>query len=123
MNNRINVTFYDETYEKIEERMTINKVKSIAHCIRELVDLGLKVEESMKKNTDNPGKNDAITMLADLKNQMKINLTWLVETRLLARYMVENFPDSERADNVEILKKYKETAILHVEKILLEEEG
>jgi metal-responsive CopG/Arc/MetJ family transcriptional regulator len=43
--NRINVTFYDETIEKLEERMKINGGKSIAHCIRELVDLGLKVEK------------------------------------------------------------------------------
>jgi hypothetical protein len=122
MNNRINVTFYDETYEKLEERMTTNKVKSIAHCIRELVDLGLKVEESARKNTEDQEENNVVTMLIDLKKQMKSNLTWLVETRLLARYIVEYFPNNERAANIEILKKYKETAISHVEKMLLEEE-
>ncbi len=120
--NRINVSFYDETYEKLEERRKVNEGKSIAHCIRELVDLGFKVEESAKKNTEDHGKNDVVTMLTDLKKQMKNNLSWLLETRLLVRYIVENFPESEKAENVEILKKYKEKAVTHVEKMLLEEE-
>ena len=118
--SRINVTFYDETYEKLEERMQANGGISIAQCIRELVDLGLKVEESARRNAEDEGKNDVISMLIDLKHQMKDNLIWLLETRLLARYLVENFPEMEKTDNIKILNQYKEKAITHVEKMLLE---
>jgi glutamate synthase domain-containing protein 3 len=104
---RINVTFYDETYEALEARMKINGEKSLAPGVRELVNLGLKIEEAAQENNENRRENELEKILLLLKN----HLTWLLETRLLARYLVEHFPESSKEKQAEILEKYKESAI------------
>ena len=111
---RINVTFYDETYEKLDVRMKKNSGKSIAHGIRELVDLGLKIEEAAQKNTDNPDENNAAQLMAMLEN----NLIWSLETRLLTRYLVESLPESNKEKLIEILEKYKESAANYIKGML-----
>ena len=116
--NRINVTFYDETYEKLEQRMKNKSIKSIAHCIRELVDLGLKIEEAASKNDENQGEDEVMDMLIDLKKQLKNNLVWSLETRLLSRYLVENISEDDQDKKLAILEKYKKKANQHIEKML-----
>lgn len=73
---RINVSFYDETYEKLELRMQEKGGKSLANSVRELVDLGFKVEEAAKKNE---GKNQESDGLDTLLKFAKNNLLWSLE--------------------------------------------
>lgn len=108
---RINVTFYDEIYEKIAARAEKNRSKSIAEQVRELVELGLKIEAaSENQNTENQSEQ----MLSMLKN----NLIWSLETRLLARYLVERLPEIDKQNHIEILDKYREKASDYVEGML-----
>jgi hypothetical protein len=49
---------------------------------------------------------------------LKNNLIWTLEARLLARYIVEQLPDADKQDHLEILEKYKEKANHYVEGML-----
>ncbi len=113
---RINVTFYDNTYEILVKRAKKNGDVSIAEVIRELVDLALKIEAAAEKNDGN-STEDASEKLIEM---MKNNLIWALETRLLTRYLVESLPESEKSKQVEILETYKEKANLYVEGMLRE---
>lgn len=113
---RINVSFDEETFEVLSKRAEKNGGRPIAHEIRELVDLGLKVEAAAQKN----GDNTVDDILEKLVEMMKNNLTWALETRLLARYLVERLPNSEQGNHIEILEKYKEKANHYVEGMLRE---
>lgn len=111
---RINVTLYDEVYENLEERANKNGSKSISQQIRELVDLGLKVEAAAEKNGEDARDFDPEKLFEMLKN----NLVWALETRLLARYIVERLPDADKQNHLEVLEKYKEKANHYVEGML-----
>lgn len=111
---RINVTFYDETYDKLEARRQDNGGKSIAHGVRELVDLGFRTEEALQKNDKESSKNDSEILIAMLKK----NLTWALEARLLIRYLVENLSGTSREKQIEILEKYKQSAVDYIEGML-----
>ena len=113
---RINVTFYDETYEILAKRAKKNGDVSIAQAIRELVDLALKVEAVAQNNSDNSAEDTSKKLMEMMKN----NLIWALETRLLARYLVESLPESEKAKQIEILETYKEKANIYVEGMLRE---
>lgn len=111
---RINVTFYDETYEHLEARAKKNGSKSIAEQIRDLVDLGLKVEAAAQQNGEAErdfGQEKILEMLTS-------NLVWSLETRLLTRYLVERLPDADKQNHLEVLEKYKEKASHYVEGML-----
>jgi len=114
---RINVSFYPETYEKLEKRMEKNNSKSIASSIRELVDLGLKIEEAAANSNQ---KNNESDFLESFKTLLKNNLIWSMETRLLARHLVEK-NTSFASDNTNILELCKERAANYVMGMLGEE--
>ena len=111
---RINITFYDETIDKLETRRQSNGEKSIAQGVRELVDLGFRTEDAIKKNDKNKNKNDIDKLIGMLKK----NLTWALEARLLTRYLVENLPGTNKENQIEILEKYKQSAVDHIEGML-----
>ena len=108
---RINVSFYDETIEKLKTRMKSNNAKSLAQGVRELVDLGFRTEEAMQKNEGSKDKND-LEILSEL---LKKNLLWALESRLLSRYLVENLPGSSKEKQIEILEKYKQSSIDYIQ--------
>ncbi len=110
MEQRITITFYEETCEKIKERTQIKGLASIAQCIRELVDLALKFEEITEKSNDKNNENDLLSLLAELKNLLKNNLNWSLETRFLSRFLIENHPNVTKEKQVEVLQKYKDRA-------------
>lgn len=111
---RINVTLYDEVYETLEARAKKNGSKSISQQIRELIDLGLKVEAAAQQT----GEDDSGFNQEKMFDMLKKNLIWGLETRLLARYMVEQSPNADKQNNLEILEKYKEKANHYVEGML-----
>lgn len=115
--NRINVTFYDETIEKLQDRMKKNGEKSLANCVRELVDLGLKVEAAANKSGDKNGEFDIQKALTDLQEKMRKNLDWVLESRLLTRYMVQYFPGKSEEESMAMLKECKAKAASHVENL------
>lgn len=111
---RLSVSFCDEIFAKLEARAIKNGNHSIANEVRELVDLGLKVEEASQKN----GENVADETTLKLIEMLKTNLTWSMETRLLARYMVDKLPDTGDENHGAILDKFKEKSANYVEGML-----
>lgn len=120
---RINVTFYDETYEKLEAHMSKSKSKSISHCIRELVDLGLRVTEAAQKNNNGEEEDEILNAVTKIQKQLKSNLGWVLETRLLTRYMVENLQCNVDENKIDVLEKYKESANNYVKGMFAEEDS
>jgi predicted CopG family antitoxin len=116
---RINVTFYDETYSKLEERKLKKGDKSVAQGIREFVELGFKIEDAAQKNNSNEAANDD---LATLINLLKNNLTWSLETRLLARHLVEKNSTTLNDNDKNILETCRERAANYVKGLLGEDE-
>lgn len=113
---RINVTLYDEVYETLEARAKKSGSKSISQQIRDLIDLGLKVEAAAQQNSeDDRGFNQE-----KMFDMLKKNMVWSLETRLLARYIVEQLPNADKQSNLEILEQYKEKANHYVEGMLNE---
>jgi len=115
--NRMSITFYEEIAEKLEKRKEEKGLSSIAQCVRELVDLGLKIEEAALKKQESSKSNPEIDEITLLKNLSLKNLAWSAETRLLTRYLVENMPHQTTEKNIEILKKCKEKAEDFVNKL------
>src|SRR3990167_7837823 len=108
---RINVTLYDEIYEKLEARAKKNGSKSISQQIRDLIDLGLKVEAAAQQS----GEDDREFTQEKIFGMLKKNMIWALETRLLARYIVDQLPNADKQNSLEILEKYKEKANHYVE--------
>lgn len=111
---RINVSLYDEVYENLEARAQKTGSRSISQQIRELIDLGLKVEAAAQQNDETDLASGHEKIIGMLKN----NLIWTLEARLLARYIVEQLPDADKQNHLEILEKYKEKANHYVEGML-----
>lgn len=107
---RITVTFYDEIHEKIKERTKIKGISSIAQCVRELVELALKFEEISEKSEGKNNESDLLSLLSELKNLLKNNLSWSLETRFLSRFLIENHPHIDKDKQAEVLQKFKERA-------------
>jgi len=114
---RINISFSEEVYDKLEARRQSMGQKSLAEGVRELVNLGLKIEESAKNNNDTEDEND----IKLLREMLKNNLIWSMETRLLTRFLVEHSSPSDQEKMVEILDKYKEKATDHVKGLFRED--
>ncbi len=115
---RTTITFYDEVYQKLESRVIKKSSQSVAQSVRELVDLGLKVEAAAATANEIEEGNDITNALNELKDLLKSNLVWSLESRLLTRFLVENNPAKSQENKVEILETYKETAIQHVNRLV-----
>lgn len=117
---RLTTTYNDEVYDKLKERTSKKGITSMSDCIREMVDMVLELEGNqdniLEKNDDANLKNIVLEMQQILKN----NLTWMLETRLLVRHIVEYLPGKERAEQIKILEKYKEVSANKVNQMLNE---
>lgn len=117
---RTTITFYDEIYRKLEERKERKGLSSIAQCIRDLVDLALKIEEAAEqKSNQEDGLSDEMKALRELKNLLKHDLNWSMESRLLSRYLVEQLPNESHTPDM--LNQIKERATAHVQGLLQED--
>ncbi|MHB1949842.1 MAG: hypothetical protein ACYCQI_17225 [Gammaproteobacteria bacterium] len=114
---RINVTFYDEIYEGLEERTKEKKCDSIAQSIRELVDLGMRVERAATQNTQNENESNDINFIVEtMKNIMR----WALESLLISRQLMMNLQGENHDEAESILKKCKEQATNHAKKMFPE---
>lgn len=98
---RINVTFYDEIFEKLSQRAQKNHSKSVAHQVRELVDLGLRVEDSANQPDVQEDENT-------LEELIKKTLSFSLESRLLLRSLISTLPSLEKEKAMKILQDCKE---------------
>jgi Arc/MetJ-type ribon-helix-helix transcriptional regulator len=116
--HRPTVTFSEEIYAKLKNRMQEKGFKSLSDCIRNLVELMLKIEEAASKSKENNDETDILSEILQLKYLLKNNLIWSLESRLLARLLVETNPAISNENNIDILEQYKNKAQNHVDTLI-----
>lgn len=110
---RITISFHDENFEKLKIRAEKHN-HPVAQTARELVDLGLKIEDAASSDKQTHS-NDLTDSLVELKTMMKANLLWVLETRLLSRFLIENHANTVPEKRMEILNLYKQKAQEYVD--------
>lgn len=111
---RINVTLYDEVLEELENRTKEKKSRSIAQSIRELMDLGMRIEKAAAQDYSLKNETtDTDLILDSLKNMMR----WVLESLLISRQVLIISQPENRDESEALLKKCKEQAINHVNKM------
>lgn len=114
---RINVTLYDEVFEEIDGRTKERKCGSIAQSIRELIDLGIKIEKAAKQNNE---QNEAPNELQFISETLKNMMRWTLESLLISRQLLMKFHDDNPDEAELLIKKCKEQAINHSKKMFEE---
>lgn len=115
---RPTITFTDDMYEKLEKRVQERGLKSLSECVRELVELGLRIEASAAKNSEKEDDTDPLSHLLELKNLLKNNLVWSLESRLLSRFLVETNSADTQENKVTLLEQYKNKAQHYVDELI-----
>jgi hypothetical protein len=112
---QITIKIDGETLERMKARMAKNGCKTLSQCARELIDLGLRVEEAASSQEGGDDANDLSPALTEL---VKTNMTWLLETRFLVRFLVENLKDIEPGNSRDFIEKAKERAVVAVDDLI-----
>ena len=89
----------------------------MAQSVRELTDLGLKIEEAANRKNEDKSEPDSLIFMMDI---MKNNLKWTLETLLITRQLIEQLGEGNNENSDEMLKKCKEQALSHIKKIFAE---
>ena len=112
---KITIKIEDELFKKMNDRMIKTGCKSISQCARELIDLGLKIEEAAALQESESADDTIDPLLLEI---LKNNLIWSLETRFLVRFLVEKKADAEPGQMNDLVKKAKEKAITHVNEFI-----
>ncbi|RDI41134.1 hypothetical protein [Aquicella lusitana] len=105
----------DAVFEKIKARMEKNGCKTLAQCARELLELGLRIEEAAANQEAGGDEND---MLATLLNLTKTNTQWVLETRFFVKFLMENWNRMESSQLSLFMDKAKERAAVVVHEMV-----
>lgn len=104
---RITVSFYDEIVQKMTERATKKNI-SLAQYVRDLVSIGLRVEEmSEQKNSENDGDDSLQRELDALKKLQRKSLDSSYESLYIVRHILINLLEKDPARHTEILDTAK----------------
>lgn len=102
--SRINVYFEESIFLQIKERAKKHDNQHLAKAVRELVELGLRVEEATQ---DKDSRTEPTELMLPLVKNLMI---WTLETRFNTRELIKN--DNQ---GIEFLEKSKERALAYVE--------
>jgi hypothetical protein len=117
---RITVSFSGETYEKIAKRADTKQMK-VAAYVRQLVELGLRIEEmSEQKSSENQTKDPLEKSLQLLQKLLQKEFTSNQETLYLVRYILTNIAEKNTGDHAKMLDAAKVKAQTILEVILEE---
>lgn len=111
---RPSISLTEEMHQKLENRMEKNRIKSLSECVREMLDLAFRVEEAAEKSMEKEGQVDLISEVLVLKNLLKNNLIWSLQSKMLSQFLVEMNPATERFNKVTLLEDCKRKATDHV---------
>jgi len=114
---RISATLDTETFNKIKTNSK-SKKKTVSEYIRELIEIGLKIEEISTQNEANNGvsKNE-FDMDDMIKTILKISLRCGVESLSLIRCLVDGLLPEKSTEYLSIAKQKSE---IYVEGLLKE---
>jgi hypothetical protein len=121
---RLSITFYNDIFNQLQEK-AVQKHIPIAHYVRDLVTIGLRVEEAAAKKEMN--SSPKIDELANLNQLWENNLSWLLEALHLIRYLIRTSTHDGNLSAEEnkslsdgIVTKAKEKAKFYVNDLLCE---
>jgi len=106
----------DAIFEKIKLRMEKNGCKTLSQCARELLELGLRIEEAAAANQE--AGSDDNDMLLTLFNLIKTNMTWVLETRFFVKFLMENWNRLESTQLNLFMEKARERATIVVGELI-----
>lgn len=112
---RINATFSDEMFKKLESYKTIAGLATFAECVHQLVALGLQKEKANILTTNDvslppqstPSISPELTELLAIKKMLMNHSSWVMESRLLNRYLVAHMPNQPKEMGLKILQHFK----------------
>lgn len=104
---KITVKVDSELFKKMHERMIKKGCKTISQCGRELIDLGIKIEE---KSALYEGENVESDMNSMLLEMLKTNMIWVLESRFLLRNLTKKSNESDSNSMNDLMRKVKERA-------------
>lgn len=104
---KITIKIEDDLLKKMNERMEQKGCKTLSQCARELIELGLKIEETAALQEGIDTENDISPLLLDM---LKLNLTWVLETRFLLKYWMLNETSAQSMPMSDVLEKAKKKA-------------
>lgn len=111
---KITIKLDDALFKKMQDRIEKKGCETMSQCARELIDLGLRIEEAAASQGDKEGEAIHPLLLEMLKNSM----IWSLETRLLMRFLVEKKSDNDTDEMTDFMKRAKERATTFVDEFL-----
>lgn len=114
---RITVTFPDDDFEALQ-RQAAKKSISLAHYLRELVDIGRQVEEATAQQSALGDAKPTSSHLKDPKELWKNSLLSVLESRYLIRYLVDHLDGQSSEKRDAVLNAVKEKAHTLVTELL-----
>lgn len=112
---QITMKIDDAIFEKVKARMEKNGCKTLAQCARELLELGLRIEEAAANQGTGDDEND---VLSTLLNLTKSNTQWVLETRFFVKFLMENWNRTELSQLSLFMDKAKERAAVVVHELI-----
>lgn len=107
---RINMTFPDSYFVQLQENAA-KKGVSVVQYLRNLVGIGLQVEEATTQQTATSStKNNALSCLSDTKSLGKNMLPPVLESLYLIRYLVDSLDHQPTKEREDMLNRAKEKA-------------
>jgi hypothetical protein len=101
---KMTIKIDDTLFKKVKERMEKKGCKTLSQCGRELFELALKIEEAAALQDSSGASHDIPPLLLDI---LKLNLTWVLETRFLLKYWMVNEENSEASSMAGVLQDAK----------------
>lgn len=113
--SRVTITLSDDLFNKIDDIRQKKRLSSAAQCIRELIELALRIEEVSKNSAAAKDKaSEELKAILEVKELLKNNMIWSMEARFLSRALISNTPSLDRNQANEIFEKCKSKATAHV---------
>jgi hypothetical protein len=112
--NRISITFYEEVFSKLQKYADEKKI-SIAQFVREMVDIGLRVQEISNKNDQENKKDMVLEKLDEMQKLIKNNMISGYENLYLTRYSVLNLPEKSEEELDGVIEKAKIKSKAYIE--------
>lgn len=112
--SKITIIFTEDIYQKLNDNAK-NKKISTSQYIRNLIDVGLRVEEFSDKNEKGNDQNIMLEKLDEIHNFIKKGIISGCENLYLTRYSVLNLPGKSEEELDRVIEKAKIKSKAYVE--------
>jgi hypothetical protein len=107
--HKISIRFYNDTFHKLQETSTKKEIP-FAQYVRELIEIGLRVEE-ISANYDDKNKKNNVNLSTDSKILWKNNLLWSLESLYLIRCLMNDLLPNMSEQYLNTAKQKAQTSI------------